>query len=82
MKEKVYAEIGLGNKTSLSTEYEKGKKEHRVNGFLKPKKILWYIVRIWIGKKVYILSRYSGFKVRSKDENKIKILFGIGGYNK
>lgn len=57
MKEKICAEIGIGNKTFLSTEFEKD-------------------------KKVYTLSTYTGFKIKYKDKNKIKILFGIEGYNK
>ena len=43
MKEKVYAEIGIGNESFLSTEFEKGDKEHRVKRFIKPKKINEYV---------------------------------------
>jgi hypothetical protein len=81
MKEKIYAEIGFGNDSLLSTEIEKGKKECRINKFLKPKKIKGYYLRFWIFKKVFILSTINGFKIMDKSSNKLKILFGIQGEN-
>ena len=35
---KIYAEIGIGNKTFLSTEIETDNKEYRIDSFIKQKK--------------------------------------------
>ena len=84
---KVYAEIGFGNDNFISTEIEtssldKGKKEYRINKFVKPKKINGYYLRIWIFKKVLVFSTCDGIKLIKKDKNKFKLLFGIQGINK
>ena len=76
---KVFAEIGFGNDTFLSTEIEEGNSEYRIPKFIKPKKINSYYLRFWIFKKVFILSTNHGFEIKSKDRNKLKILFGISG---
>ncbi len=75
----VYAEIGYGNNTFLSTEVEEGEHEYRVPGFIKPEQVEGYYVRIWIGKKVYIASTNRGFRIQTKNRNNFKVLFGIGG---
>jgi hypothetical protein len=76
---KVYAEIGFGNNTFLSTEIEEGNSEYRIPKFIKPNKTEGYYLRFWIFKKVFIFSTNNGFKVIKKDRNKLKILFGISG---
>ena len=81
MKEKVYAELGFGNDTFLSTEVEKGKREYRSPKFILPKKIQGIYFRFWIFKKVLVLSSFDGIKLQSKDKNKLKILFGVQGVN-
>ena len=78
---KVFAEIGLGNGTFLSTEFEEGDNEYRVQKFVIPNKIQGCYFRIWIFKNVFILSTNEGFKINKKDRNKLKILFGISGEN-
>lgn len=80
--EKVYAEIGIGNKTFLSTEFEKENKEYRISKFVLPKKINEVYIRIWINKKVYIFSSKEGFKIKKKDTNRFKFLLGIGGFRR
>jgi len=77
----VFAEIGFGNDTFLSTEFEDGDSEYRVPKFVIPNKILGFYFRIWIFKKVFILSTNDGFETNKKDRNKLKILFGINGEN-
>jgi hypothetical protein len=79
MKEKVFAEIGFGNESFLSTEIEKGKKEKRINKFIKPGKVREIYLRIWIFKFVLIFSTLEGFKLKKKLKNKFKFLIGIGG---
>lgn len=76
---KVFAEIGLGNNTFLSTEIEEGGSEYRIPKFLKPQKIIGYYFRFWIFKKVFILSTNRGFEMKTKDRDRFKILFGISG---
>ncbi len=78
---KIYAEIGFGNETFLSTEIEEGTKEYRVSKFIIPKKISGIYFRFWIFKKIIILSSKNGLVFQNKDRNKIKILFGVQGTN-
>lgn len=76
---KVFAEIGFGNDTFLSTEFEERETEHRVPEFIVPHKIDGMYFRLWIYKNVFILSSNQGFEMKKKDRNKLKILFGISG---
>lgn len=76
---KIYAEIGFGNESFLSTEIEEGTSEYRIPKFIKPPKIMSFYFRFWIFKKVFILSTNYGFEIVTKNRNKLKILFGISG---
>ena len=76
---KVFAEIGLGNDSFLSAEFEEGDNEHRVPSFIFPEKITELYFRLWIFKNIFILSSKDGFKIKKKDKNKLKVLFGVGG---
>ncbi|MEK7564834.1 MAG: DUF3977 family protein [Patescibacteria group bacterium] len=77
---KVFAEIGFGNNTFFSTEFEEDDgSEYRVPKFIKPLKITGFYFRFWIFKKVFILSTNRGFNTMKKDRNKLKILFGVSG---
>lgn len=76
---KIYAEIGFGNDTFLSTEIEEGDREYRIPKFIKPRQIKSYYLRFWIFKRVFIFSTKDGFKITAKSKNKLKILFGLGG---
>jgi hypothetical protein len=77
---KVYAEIGFGNDTFLNTEIEnEDDTEYRIPKFIKPPKINGFYFRFWIFKKVFIFSTNDGFKIKNKDRNKLKILFGVAG---
>ena len=79
---KVYAEIGFGNESFLSTEFEEEEKEYRIPKFILPKNIKGFYLRFWMFKKVFILSTNNGFNIGHKDRNKLKILFGISGEGK
>lgn len=81
MIKKVYAEIGIGNQTFLSTEIESGRREVRIPKFILPENIRGVYFRLWIMKKVFILSSREGIKFKRKDKNRLKILFGIQGVN-
>lgn len=76
---KVFAEVGFGNPTFLSTEFEENDIEHRIPRFIFPKKITGIYFRFWIFKKVFIISSNNGFELIKKDRNKLKIIFGISG---
>jgi hypothetical protein len=76
---KVFTEIGFGNDSFLSTEFEEDLGEYRIPKFILPKKIKGFYFRLWVFKKVFIISTTNGFKIKNKDRNKLKILFGISG---
>jgi hypothetical protein len=76
---KVFTEIGFGNDTVVSTEFEEGNKEYRVPKFILPGRFSSLYFRFWFLKKVFILSTNHGFEIKNKDRNKLKVLFGIGG---
>jgi uncharacterized protein YqfB (UPF0267 family) len=79
---KVFAEIGFGNKTFFSTEFEEGESEYRISKFIMPGKIQSFYFRFWIFRKVLILSTNHGIEIKNKDKNRLKILFGISGETK
>lgn len=66
---KIFAEIGFGNDTFLSTEFEESDNEYRIPKFIKPEKIKAYYFRFWIFKKVFILSTNNGFEITKKNRN-------------
>lgn len=79
---KIFVEVGFGNENFLSTEIEENKIEYRINKFVRPNKINWFYIRIWILKKVFVISTYNGFNINNKNKNKFKFLFGIEGIKK
>jgi len=80
MREKVFAEIGFGNESFISTEIENKKREYRVKKFVTPEKITELYIRIWLFKRVLVLST-KGFSIKKKNKFKFKFLFGIGDFN-
>jgi hypothetical protein len=76
---KIFAEIGVGNGSLLSTEIETKDKEYRLNGFIFPKKIEEFYIRIWIIKLVIVISFFKGISFKIKDKYKFKLLVGFGG---
>ncbi len=77
-KNDMFAEIGFGNKTFLSTEI----KEKRINKFIKPNKVRGIYLRIWILNRVLILSTFDGISFDKKSKNRFKLLFGVEGTSK
>lgn len=63
---KVFAEIGFGNDTFLSTEFEEGEEEYRVSKFVLPKKVKSLYFRLWLFKTVFILSTNHGFEIKKR----------------
>ncbi len=79
MKQQIFSEIGFGNSSFFSTEFENSENEFRVESFIKPKKIKSYYLRFWILKKVFIFDTKELIKIKNKNKNKFKLLFGIRG---
>lgn len=77
---KIFAEVGIGNETLFSTEFEEGENEYRVPKFVLPKKVESLYLRIWIWKTVYIFSTNNFFEIKKKSRNTFKLIFGISGY--
>lgn len=80
-KETIFTEIGLdfdNHKWGLgvSTEMETAYSEIRKNGFSKMK-IREIYLRIWLFKRVFILSSKEGIKSNFKNRNNLKIVIGI-----
>lgn len=79
---KIFTEIGIGNDTFINTETEHPDgKEVRTPGFVKMKIKAVYL-RVWIGKKVFIIASNEGFKLTKKSKNKFKFLLGFEGVQK
>ena len=76
---KVFAEIGFGNDSFLSTEFEEKNRKYRINKFVKPKNVRGYYIRIWLFKTVFIFSTNNLFEIKKKNKIKFKFLFGVGG---
>jgi len=79
MKKKVFAEVGFGNDSFFSTEVEEDKKEYRVPKFLMPRKIKGFYIRIWIIRRVLVLSTCGSISLTKKSKTRIKFLFGVEG---
>ena len=81
-KIRFFTEIGFGNPTFINTETEfPDGKEIRNPGLVKMKIIGLYF-RLWIKRKVFIISSKEGFKIQTKNKNRFKLLFGIIGKEK
>ena len=69
MEQKIFAEMGFGNESFLSTEVEQGKREYRIKKFLIPKKINGIYFRVIILSTTFILLTYEGFKIKRIRKN-------------
>lgn len=73
-----YLEIGLGNRWLIRTEYEDlSGTEYEVKGWQGPIHLDSFYLRLWLGKRVWILDSKEGFKQSSKQRSSIKLIFGI-----
>lgn len=85
--DKIFTEIGIdpdNNKfivgVSSEIEYKDGS-EVRQSGFIKMKLDSIYI-RLWVFKNVFAISRKQGIKIKKKNKNNFKFVFGLEGYPK
>jgi len=72
----IYAEIGIGNGSFLSTEVEVGQRERRVKGLIIRRLVSVYL-RVWIGKRVLILDTREGLKTSRKSKVGRKLVVGF-----
>ena len=86
MKENTFTEFGLdfdNNKYGLgfSTEIEKPDgSEYRIKKLIKMEHKHFYF-RLWVGKKVLIISS-NGCQIVSKKRHNFKIVFGVAGISR
>ncbi len=66
--------FGIGR----STEIECANNEIRTKANIKIENKKYYL-RVWIGKKVFSYSANDGFKIKTKNRNNFKFVFGIAG---
>ena len=77
MSMKLYTEVGIGNETFLSTEYEdESGDEYRRNGF-RFASVQSIYLRVWIAHRVIIVDSKEGIKVKTRSRAAFKLLFGI-----
>ncbi|MEJ8302756.1 DUF3977 family protein [Saccharibacillus sacchari] len=75
-----YIEIGIGNRWFVRTETEHADgTETESKGIVRPFSLRTCYIRIWIGKKVWILDSREGFKTTSKSRKAFKIILGFAG---
>ena len=73
-----YVEIGIGNTWIVRTEIELNDDyEFEVKGILGRITYRSFYMRLWIGKKVYIIDTEEGFKTKTKGRKAFKLIFGI-----
>ena len=74
---KTYSEIGIGNPTLISTEFEyPDGTETRHQGF-HIKAISEIYIRIWLKRTVLILSTQEGVKIKFKNYRAFKLILGF-----
>lgn len=78
LRTKIFTEIGIGNQSFISTEVERGEREHRVRGFIRMRVRAIYL-RLWVGRTAYILSTKRGFETMPKNRKAFKLLLGFEG---
>lgn len=75
---RIHNEIGIGNASFINCEIEEGENEHRVPYWV-PLNCNEIYFRLWIGKKVFILSSKNGFHMQKKSKSRFKCLVGFSG---
>lgn len=75
-----YIEIGLGNRWFIRTEieYEDGS-ESEVKGILRPFRLQSIYIRLWVGRRVFVIDSKEGFKQYAKSRKKLKLILGFRG---
>ncbi|WP_417899904.1 DUF3977 family protein [Bacillus haimaensis] len=73
-----YIEFGVGNKWLLRTETElEDGSEYEEKGLIGPIKLQSVYIRVWIGRRVFVLDSSDGLKLARKDRNAVKVVIGM-----
>ena len=75
---RIFTEIGFGNASFISTEIEKGTRERRVRGCVRMH-VQGVYLRLWVGRRVWIISTRQGYETRTKSRSTFKFLLGVEG---
>lgn len=75
-----YIEIGIGNRWWVRTELEhEDGTETEVKGISGPFRLKSIYLRLWMGRRVFIVDSREGFKRMSKSKRSFKCLLGMHG---
>ena len=73
-----YIEFGIGNTWLVRTETElTDGTENEEKGIVGPIQFQSAYIRVWIWKTVLILDLKEGVKLKKKNRNEFKVIFGI-----
>lgn len=73
-----YIEFGIGNNWLLRTETElEDGSEYEEKGLKGPIKFQSVYIRVWIGKRAFVLDSREGLKQARKKRNALKMVIGI-----
>ncbi|MGD6831342.1 DUF3977 family protein [Sutcliffiella halmapala] len=73
-----YFEFGIGNKWLVRTETElEDGSEYEEKGIKGPINIRSVYLRVWIGKRVFVLDSSDGLKLARKNRNAVKVIIGM-----
>lgn len=73
-----FIEFGIGNRWLVRTETElTDGTEYEEKGIVGPIQFQSAYIRVWIWKTVLILDLKEGVKLKKKNRNEFKVIFGI-----
>ncbi|MGM0834807.1 MAG: DUF3977 family protein [Bacillota bacterium] len=73
-----YIEFGIGNKWLLRTETElEDGSEYEEKGLKGPIRFQSVYIRVWIGKRVFVLDSNDGLKRARKKRKAVKVVIGV-----
>lgn len=73
-----YIEFGIGNKWLLRTETElEDGSEYEEKGIKGPISFRSVYLRVWIGRRVFVLDSNDGLKLTRKGRNAVKVVIGM-----
>lgn len=77
---KKYIEIGFGNTWFIRTELEQEDgTETEIKGIYSPFQLKSIYIRVWLGKRVWIVDTREGLKLAKKNKKKFKLILGFYG---
>ncbi|MEK4699293.1 DUF3977 family protein [Solibacillus sp. FSL R7-0668] len=77
-----FIEFGIGNRWLVRTETElTDGTEYEEKGIIGPIQFRSAYIRVWIWKTVLILDLKEGIKLKRKNRNMFKVIFGVGSKN-